>query len=97
MDTLQLIAEPKRRQILEMIWSNPKSAGEIARGFDVTFGAISQHLRLLREAGLVTVTRDGNRRIYQIDPEGLGPVRPLLEAMWTDRLDALARAAEGRE
>lgn len=94
MDALQLIAEPRRRHILELVLEKPLPAGEIASQFDVTFGAVSQHLTRLRKAGLVTVTRDGNRRIYQANPDGLGPLLPLLEAMWSKRLDALASAAE---
>ena len=94
MDGLKLIADHTRQEILRLVWNGPMTAGEIAAEFDVTFGAVSQHLRLLREAGFVTVTRDGTRRIYRTNRDGLGPLRPLVEAMWSDRLDALATAAE---
>ena len=80
-----------------MVWADPMPAGEIASRFDMTFGAVSQHLGLLRRAGFVTVTRDGNRRIYSTDRDGLGALAPLVEAMWSDRLDALATAVEERK
>ena len=94
MDTLQLIAEPTRRSILESVWSDELSAGEIADRFDTTFGAVSQHLGKLRAAGLVTVRRDGNRRWYRANHAGLAPYRAMLEAMWTAKLDQLAAAVE---
>lgn len=89
-----MIAEPKRRQILQLVWNEPVAAGDIAAHFDVTFGAVSQHLKLLRESGAVAVTKDGNRRIYRADLDVIGPLAPALEAMWADRLDALAQAVE---
>jgi DNA-binding transcriptional ArsR family regulator len=63
----------------------------------MTFGAVSQHLAVLRGAGLVSVRRDGNRRFYTADKEALGPLRPMLEAMWRDTLDRLADSIEGQE
>lgn len=95
MDTLQVIAEPTRRRILEMVWTEEMSAGEIAAGFDVTFGAVSQHLAVLRDSGLVMVRPDGNRRYYRADRDRLAPYRSLLETMWAGALDDLARAVEG--
>ena len=70
------------------------TAGEIADHFDVTFGAISQHLGALREAGFVKVRKDGNRRWYAVERDRLEPFRALLEAMWSDTLDRLAEAVE---
>lgn len=93
-DLLSIVAEPKRRKILHMIWNDEMSAGEIAKQFDVTFGAVSQHLGVLKQAGVVDVRREGNRRIYKADKDALGPMRPVLEQMWESTLDALARAAE---
>jgi DNA-binding transcriptional ArsR family regulator len=93
-DALQVVAEPKRRAILALVWDGEMAAGDIARRFDVTFGAISQHLAILRQAGFVTVRRDGSRRIYAADKAALGPLRPLLEAMWHSTLDSLAAAVE---
>lgn len=94
MDNLQVIAEPTRRTILEMIWSEELSAGEIAAKFDTTFGAISQHLGKLRAGDLVEVRREGTRRYYRANQNRLEPFRPLLEAMWNSRLDELVAALE---
>jgi DNA-binding transcriptional ArsR family regulator len=90
MDLLQVIAEPRRREILALVWNQEMAAGDIASRSDVTFGAVSQHLGILREAGLVTVRADGNRRLYQVDKDRLGPFRKLLEEMWSATLDNLA-------
>lgn len=94
MDALQVIAEPRRREILAMVWNQEMAAGEIAARFDITFGAVSQHLTVLRDKGFVTVRRDGNRRLYQADKSGLGPLREVLEGMWANTLDGLAAAIE---
>lgn len=94
MDTLQLIAEPRRREILAMVWSEERAAGEIAERFDVTFGAVSQHLALLRDAGLVTVRKDGNRRLYSADRKTLEPYARILKEMWSDTLRDLATTIE---
>lgn len=79
------------------MWSRELTAGEIASRFDITFPAVSQHLAVLRDAGYVRVRRDGNRRYYVADPERLGPLRRVLEEMWSDVLDRLAEAAEEGE
>ena len=97
MDVVKVIAEPRRRDLLRLCWNGERSAGELAASFDVTFGAISQHLKVLRDAGLVTVRRDGNHRYYRADRASLGPLADYLEAMWSDRLDALATLAEAAE
>jgi DNA-binding transcriptional ArsR family regulator len=94
MDALQVVSEPRRREILRLVWDRELSAGEIAGRFDVTFGAVSQHLGILRDAGFVRTRRDGNRRLYRADRERLGPLAQALEAMWTDTLDRLATAVE---
>jgi len=94
MDALQIIVEPRRRQILELVWNDELAAGEIAARFDVSFGAISQHLAVLRGAGFVHVRKDGNRRLYRANRTGLAAFRPLLEAMWSGTLDQLAAAIE---
>jgi len=80
-----------------MVWDEERGAGEIAAEFDVTFGAVSQHLRVLREAGLVAVRKDGRRRFYRARRECMGPLRELLEEMWSGRLDALRVMAEEQE
>jgi len=94
MDPLQVIAEPRRRRILGLVWDTEVAAGEIAASFDVTFGAVSQHLAILRDAGFVKMRKDGNRRLYTADKEGLGPYRSLLESMWMEALDHLAVTIE---
>ena len=97
MDTLQAIAEPRRREILGLIWDEELAAGEIASRFDVTFGAISQHLAVLREAELVNVRKDGNRRLYRADRDRLAPYKAILETMWSESLQDLADMIESEE
>jgi len=97
MDTLQVVAEPRRREILRLIWDAELAAGEIASRFDITFGAVSQHLAVLRDAGLVTVRKDGTRRCYRADQGALAPFREILEPMWAAKLQDLANAIEGGE
>lgn len=94
MDPLQVVAEPRRREILAIVWDREMAAGDIAARFDVTFGAVSQHLAVLREAGFVRVRKDGNKRLYQVDKYSLGPLREILEHMWATTLDQLAEAIE---
>jgi DNA-binding transcriptional ArsR family regulator len=94
MDSLQVVSEPRRREILRLVWDRELSAGEIARQFDVSFGAVSQHLGILRSAGFVRARKEGNRRLYQADRERLGPLGVVLEAMWAETLDRLADAVE---
>jgi DNA-binding transcriptional ArsR family regulator len=95
MRVLQALATPRRREILRLVWSAETSAGDIHRAVpDITFGAVSQHLRVLQQAGLVTVRRAGRRRLYRARPEALGPLAKWLEAMWDDALYALKLRAE---
>jgi len=92
---LHALDEPRRREILRMTWTGERSAGELHRSFgDVTFGAISQHLRVLAQAGLVDCRRDGRHRYYRARRRELGPLRRWLEQMWARSLDDLARLAE---
>jgi len=88
--------DPTRRAVLERLRSGPKPVGEIARGLPVTRPAVSQHLKVLKEAGLVDDRAEGTRRIYQIDPKGLGAMRAWLDQFWTGALDAFAAEAERR-
>jgi DNA-binding transcriptional ArsR family regulator len=88
-DGLQVVAEPRRRAILELVWSRELAAGEIAAHFDVSFPAVSQHLAVLRDAGFVSVRRDGRTRLYRADRKGLGPLHSMLEKMWNQKLDRL--------
>src|SRR5438309_3153155 len=94
---LKAIAAPRRRRILSLVRDGELSAGEIAAHFDVTRPAISQHLNVLKEAGLVSERRNGTRRLYQARPEGLGELKTFLEGFWDERLDALKREAERKE
>jgi DNA-binding transcriptional ArsR family regulator len=94
---LRAIAEPNRREILRLVWSRERAAGDIARHFDITRPAVSQHLRVLREAGLLSERRDGTRRFYRALPETLGELRAVLEAYWEDTLVTLKTAAERAE
>jgi DNA-binding transcriptional ArsR family regulator len=93
-DALQVVAEPRRRAILRLVWDQELPAGDIAARFEVTFPAVSQHLRVLRDAGLVSVRRDGRTRLYKTDRKALGPLRPMLEKMWNDNLDRLVALIE---
>ena len=94
MDALQVIAEPRRREILRLVWDDEVPAGVVAANFDVSFAAVSQHLAVLREAGLVTVRRDGTRRLYRADRGALGRLGQVLEQLWTAQLAELAELAE---
>ena len=94
---LKAIAAPHRRQILSLVREGELSAGEIAAHFDVTRPAVSQHLTVLKEAGLVDERRNGTRRLYRVRPEGLEPIRQFLEQFWDERLEALRREAELEE
>jgi DNA-binding transcriptional ArsR family regulator len=94
---LHVVADDRRREILRMVWERERPAGEIAAAFEVTFGAISQHLKVLREAGLVTVRADGRRRLYRARREGLGRLADVLELEWRGRLDRLRALAEHEE
>lgn len=89
-----MVAEPRRRAILRLVWDRELAAGEIARHFDVTGPAVSQHLAVLREWGFVTMRREGQKRLYRADREALGELRSVLEEMWRGKLDELARLAE---
>jgi DNA-binding transcriptional ArsR family regulator len=91
---LKAIVEPRRRAILRLVRDDELASGEIARHFDVTGPAISQHLGVLKEAGLVTERRDGTRRLYRARPEGMADLRTFLEDFWDDGLDRLRDAAE---
>ena len=97
MDALQIVAEPRRREILRLVWRRKLSAGQIASGFDVSFAAVSQHLKVLRDAGFVTVKKEGRERVYRADRKALGPLRPMLEKMWAQSLDRLVTIIEEEE
>jgi DNA-binding transcriptional ArsR family regulator len=94
---LKAIAAPHRRQILTLVRDGELSAGEIAAHFDVSRPAVSQHLNVLKEAGLVNERRNGTRRLYRARHEGLVPIKSFLEGFWDDRLEVLKREAEREE
>jgi DNA-binding transcriptional ArsR family regulator len=91
---LKAIAEPRRRAILRLVRDGELASGEIARHFDVTGPAISQHLGVLKEAGLVEERREGTRRLYRARPEGITDLQRFLEDFWDDGLSRLRDAAE---
>ncbi len=94
MDALQVVAEPRRRAILRLVWDRELPAGDIAARFDVSFAAVSQHLGVLRDAGFVSVRKDGRARLYRADRKALGPLRVTLEKMWGRSLDRLVDLIE---
>jgi DNA-binding transcriptional ArsR family regulator len=94
---LRAIAEPRRRRILTLVRDHELSAGEIASHFDVTRPAVSQHLHVLKEAGLVNERRNGTRRLYSVRPEGVRELKEFFESFWDARLDTLKREAEKEE
>jgi DNA-binding transcriptional ArsR family regulator len=91
---LKAIADPRRQDILVLVHENELSAGDIASRFDITRPAISQHLRVLVDTGLVSMRRDGTKRLYKARPEGLEEVRAFLDQFWGRSLDLLKQAAE---
>ena len=88
------IAEPRRRQILSLTRDGELSAGEIAAGFEISRPAVSQHIAVLRDAGLLAERREGTRRLYRARPEALAGLRDFIEGFWTERLERLKLAAE---
>ena len=93
--TLTMLASPRRREILRLVWDSEREAGEIHRAMpDVTFGAVSQHLKALRDARLIDQRADGRHRLYRARREALGPIGRSLEAMWGDALWRLKLQAE---
>ncbi len=93
-EALRAIAEPRRRAILRLVARDELAAGQIAAAFDITRTAVSQHLRVLKNAGLLSERRDGTRRLYRARAQGLAGLRHFLDDMWADSLDAACRIAE---
>jgi DNA-binding transcriptional ArsR family regulator len=91
---LRALSDPGRRRILTLVRDEEHSAGEIAAEFTVSWPAVSQHLRVLKEAGLVTERREGTRRLYRARPEGLDDVRAFLDEFWDEKLERLKREVE---
>jgi DNA-binding transcriptional ArsR family regulator len=93
-EALRALAEPRRRAILRLVAQDELAAGEIAAAFEVTRTAVSQHLTILKNAGLLAERRDGTRRLYRARPEGLAGLRQLLDHMWADSLAVARRLVE---
>lgn len=91
---LRALAEPRRQEMLRLVSKEPRSVGEIAAHFDITQQAVSQHLQVLRQAGLVDVHKQGQRRLYVVKPDGLEILDRFLAEVWPRGLERLKRAAE---
>ncbi|MBX7117341.1 MAG: metalloregulator ArsR/SmtB family transcription factor [Myxococcaceae bacterium] len=91
------LSDPTRRAIFERLSKRPKAVGELAKGLPITRPAVSQHLKVLREARLVTCEQRGTRRFYRIDPSGVAAMRSYLDRFWDHALDAFKSAAEENE
>ncbi|TML66001.1 MAG: winged helix-turn-helix transcriptional regulator [Actinobacteria bacterium] len=98
-DGFAALADPTRRAVFEHLRRGPRPVGDIARALPVSRPAVSQHLRVLKEAGLVTERKEGTRRLYRIDPDGLAAIRDYFDDFWNEALAAFKAAAEseGRE
>jgi DNA-binding transcriptional ArsR family regulator len=94
---LEALADPTRRAIAEQLARAPRSVGELADDLPVTRSAVSQHLAVLKDAGLVTVTAVGTRRIYRLDPRGIGAMRDWLDGLWGSALESFRRFADAEE
>lgn len=88
------LADPTRREVFERLAAGPRAVGELAEGLPVSRPAVSQHLKVLKEAGLVVDRAEGARRVYQIDPQGLGQIRAWLDRFWDAALEAFKAEAE---
>ena len=93
-EALRAIAEPRRQEILRLLGEQELASGEIATHFNVSRPAISQHLQVLKAAGLVTERRLGTRRLYQVRPEAIAEIKAFLDQFWSGALERLAEAAE---
>ena len=93
-DPMDALGDRTRRAIFEQLRKGPRAVGEIADELPVSRPAVSQHLRVLKEAGLVTERRNGTRRIYRVDPDGLGELRAYFDEFWNEALVAFKAAAE---
>ena len=96
-DSLRALAEPRRIEILRLIQTSAQPAGEIASHFDITRTAISQHLTILKEAGLIAEKREGTKRIYSVRAEGFDEIREFLEQFWSGSLDRLEQMLDDED
>ena len=95
--TLQALGDPTRRSVLEQLRDGPRAVGEIAARLPVSRPAVSQHLRVLKEAGLVTERQNGTRHLYRVDPDGLAALREYLDGFWEEALAGFKAVAEAEE
>src|SRR5215471_1749120 len=95
-NALAALADPTRRRVFERLKNGPHAVGEIARGMPVSRPAVSQHLKVLKQAGLVADRPEGTRRVYYIDPHGLGALRQWLDQFWDEALAAFQAEVEAR-
>jgi DNA-binding transcriptional ArsR family regulator len=91
---LECLSDPTRRRVFERLRSGPQSVGVLARGLPVSRPAVSQHLKALKAAGLVTDRSEGTRRVYHIDPDGLGELRRWIDQFWDDALESFKHEVE---
>ena len=96
-DPLLALSSPRRREILRLVWTDERSAGDIAGAFEVTWPAISQNLRVLKDAGLIRERRVGTSRLYRADRAALKPLESYLRGMWSRNIDRLRLLAEAEE
>jgi DNA-binding transcriptional ArsR family regulator len=96
-DVMTALADPTRRAVFERLRSGPLAVGEVARELPVSRPAVSQHLRVLKNAGLVRERRDGTRRLYSVNGDGLVELREYFDCFWQETLDAFKAAAESEE
>jgi DNA-binding transcriptional ArsR family regulator len=94
---LSALAEPRRRAMLVLVRDHPRSVNDIASHFEISQQAVSQHLHVLKDAGLVEVRPEGQRRLYAIRPEGLQSLEQFLSELWPDRLERLKSAVESKK
>ncbi|MGW3961189.1 ArsR/SmtB family transcription factor [Amycolatopsis sp. NPDC005003] len=96
-DQLAALADPSRRAIFEALRAGPRAVGELAADLPISRPAVSQHLKVLKAAGLVTDRAAGTKRLYRLEPAGIAALRAYLDGMWSDALNAFAELAESTE
>lgn len=96
-DSIAALADPTRRAVFERLRGGPRPVAELAHGLPVSRPAVSQHLRVLKEAGLVRERREGTRNFYSVNGDGLGELREYIEGFWDDALEAFKAAADNQE
>ncbi|MGW4065785.1 ArsR/SmtB family transcription factor [Amycolatopsis sp. NPDC004747] len=96
-DQLAALADPSRRAIFEALRAGPRAVGELAADLPISRPAVSQHLKVLKAAGLVTDRAVGTKRLYRLEPAGIAALRAWLDGMWSDALKAFAELAESTE